>query len=202
MTKTLGILILGGALFVLTACGGSDSTDSETDGSDSAQRQSGPTGSNPLTGEGSPSRPSGNPLTQEQGDSGDGGDESSDAQDSAPPAPIEVASAEEAMETFMSLLTDAELERAASICVPGAPGTQSLLRTSGGWRRAEADGADMSAIKPMLVGHIRGLTWEKTEEAEDMATFVVSGPDRDPVEIEVRRIEGQWRVTPPPSGLP
>ncbi len=185
------LAICGG--LALAACGGSESEETPEGGEDAPQQE--------TEQAARPALPGAAPAPSQQ-------EQSEEPEEPAAPSErvaFDDSSASAAMETFMRRLAAGDLAGAAEICVEGSEGRAALERLSENLKRAsEEGGMDSETLRSMLIGDIRGMTWDVVEEGEGVVTFEITGPASgdEPAQIEVLDMDGFWRVSPPEAGLP
>jgi len=111
-----------------------------------------------------------------------------------------------AVANFLDLLINARFDEAIAICDPNASGTFKLSDTIDGMKKAKETAGE--AVYEAVLGHIttslKELTWAVVSVDGDRAIVGYKGPRDDDKEkqFEVRRIDGQWLIAPPPTGMP
>jgi hypothetical protein len=121
-----------------------------------------------------------------------------------PLANLSDATAQDAMESYLTALGAGDFIRAAEFCHPDAPGTAKLIQTGQGLEAAMQDPeARAMGLQGLLTQGISQATYELLEEGEDRATFEVMMPGKTPAVMDVVLLDEGWRVIPPDAtGLP
>ncbi len=126
------------------------------------------------------------------------------AGDLDPLAGLGDSTATEALESYIAACTAGDFARAAEFCHPDSPGTAKLINLDAKFTEASSDpdvaGMNLGAF---LTQGFDQITHSVVEQGEDRWAFEVGMPGKQPVRIEVAKLDEGWRVLPPEqTGLP
>jgi len=134
----------------------------------------------------------------------DAADATAAAGDLDPLASLGDATATEALESYIAACTAGDFIRAAEFCHPNSPGTARLKKLGENFIKASNDPATAGMnLGALMTEGFDQITFSTLEEGENRWAFEVTVPNKQPVRIEVAKLDEGWRVLPPESsGLP